>query len=111
MNYSESDIEQWKIKKMIKTLETARGSGTSMISLVIPPGDQISRVIKMLTNEMGDSNKENLMRQLKAELDEEIKDRRMIEIKQNIINGGTVTSGSSGTFKNNFQKNYEFYLV
>lgn len=32
-------------------------------------------------------NKENLMRQLKAELDEEIKDRRMIEYKQNVING------------------------
>ena len=27
------------------------------------------------------------MKQLKAELDEEIKDRRMIELKQNIING------------------------
>lgn len=34
-------------------------------------------------------NKENLMRQLKAELDEEIKDRRMIEYKQNVINGTT----------------------
>lgn len=37
-------------------------------------------------------NKENLMRQLKAELDEEIKDRRMIEYKQNVINGSNGVS-------------------
>ena len=38
---SESDmdanIEQWKIKKLIKNLSAARGAGTSMISLIIPP--------------------------------------------------------------------------
>ncbi len=28
-------------------------SGTSMVSLIIPPGDQISRVNKMLTDEAG----------------------------------------------------------
>lgn len=45
------------------------------------------------------NNKENLMKQLKAELDEEIKDRKMIEHKQNIINssstGSSVSSNSS----------------
>ena len=35
---------------------------------------------------INENNKENLMKQLKAELDEEIKDRRMIELKNNIIN-------------------------
>lgn len=86
----------WKIKKLIRSLETARGSasplppmavfacslshfrkhyfvmrwcsegrvrgtdlctnrrnGTSMISLIIPPKDQISRVSKMLSDEYG----------------------------------------------------------
>lgn len=46
-------VEQWKIKKLIKTLEAARGNGTSMISLIVPPKDQISRVAKMLGDELG----------------------------------------------------------
>ena len=46
-------VEQWKVKKLIQTLEAARGNGTSMISLIIPPKDQISRVSKMLGDEMG----------------------------------------------------------
>lgn len=46
-------VEQWKIKKLIKTLQEARGNGTSMISLIIPPKDQISRVGKMLGDELG----------------------------------------------------------
>jgi len=52
---SEQDqqIEIFKIKKLIKNLEAARGNGTSMISLIIPPGDQISRVNKMLSDEYG----------------------------------------------------------
>jgi len=52
---SETDqaVQQWKIKKLITTLQTARGQGTSMISLIVPPNDQISRVNKMLGIEMG----------------------------------------------------------
>lgn len=46
-------VEQWKIKKLITTLEAARGNGTSMISLIIPPKDQVSRVAKMLALEYG----------------------------------------------------------
>mmetsp|Transcript_19498 Transcript_19498/g.54255 ORF Transcript_19498/g.54255 Transcript_19498/m.54255 type:complete len:458 (+) Transcript_19498:203-1576(+) len=49
----ERSIEQWKIKKLIKNLEIARGNGTSMISLIIPPKDQVSRVNKMLGDEYG----------------------------------------------------------
>jgi len=48
-----SSIEQWKIKRLIKSLEAARGNGTSMISLIIPPKDQVSRVSKMLGDEYG----------------------------------------------------------
>ena len=49
----EEDIElkKWKTKKLLKILNEARGNGTSMISLVIPPGDQISRINKMLSEE------------------------------------------------------------
>ena len=32
---AEKNIEIWKVKKLIKSLEAARGNGTSMISLII----------------------------------------------------------------------------
>uniref|UniRef100_A0A7S4MAW8 Eukaryotic peptide chain release factor subunit 1 n=1 Tax=Odontella aurita TaxID=265563 RepID=A0A7S4MAW8_9STRA len=50
---TDKQIEMFKVKKLIKNLEAARGNGTSMISLIIPPGDQISRVNKMLSDEYG----------------------------------------------------------
>lgn len=50
---AEKNIEIWKVKKLIKGLEMARGNGTSMISLVIPPKDQISLMQKKLTDEYG----------------------------------------------------------
>ncbi|OQV25946.1 Eukaryotic peptide chain release factor subunit 1 [Hypsibius exemplaris] len=50
---SDRNVETWKIRKLIKSLEAARGNGTSMISLIIPPKDQISRVGKMLADEFG----------------------------------------------------------
>ncbi|XP_043289511.1 eukaryotic peptide chain release factor subunit 1 [Venturia canescens] len=50
---ADRNVEIWKIKKLIKSLEMARGNGTSMISLIIPPRDQISRVSKMLADEFG----------------------------------------------------------
>jgi peptide chain release factor subunit 1 len=49
----DKQIEMFKVKKLIKNLEAARGNGTSMISLIIPPGDKISRVNKMLSDEYG----------------------------------------------------------
>jgi len=45
-------IEMWKIKRLINKLETTKGNGTSMVSLVIPPKDDINRSGKMLTNEL-----------------------------------------------------------
>lgn len=50
---ADRNVEIWKIKKLIKSLEAARGNGTSMISLIIPPKDQIARVAKMLADEYG----------------------------------------------------------
>ncbi|KAJ3313443.1 translation termination factor eRF1 [Boothiomyces sp. JEL0838] len=49
----ENNVELWKVKKLIKNLEAARGNGTSMISLILPPKDQISRAVKMLADEYG----------------------------------------------------------
>lgn len=52
-NAADDQVELFKVKKLIKSLQAARGNGTSMISLIIPPKDQISRVSKMLADEMG----------------------------------------------------------
>ena len=72
-NEAEKNIEIWKVKKLIKRLEQARGNGTSMISLIIreshsirkrtlivtttltavitAPKDQVSRAARMLAEE------------------------------------------------------------
>ncbi|KZZ98225.1 eukaryotic peptide chain release factor subunit 1 [Ascosphaera apis ARSEF 7405] len=50
---AEKNIEIWKVKKLIKRLESARGNGTSMISLIIPPKSQIGQAAKMLAEEYG----------------------------------------------------------
>lgn len=50
---TDKSIEIWKVKKLIKGLDAARGNGTSMISLIMPPRDQVSRVAKMLGDEYG----------------------------------------------------------
>lgn len=47
------DIELWKIKKLLKTLKDARGAGTSMISIILPPKEMLSKISKMLTDELG----------------------------------------------------------
>ena len=49
----DSHVQMWKVKQLIRKLKAARGNGTSMISLIIPPRDQISRVQKMLGDEFG----------------------------------------------------------
>ena len=49
----ERHIEMWKAKKLIKSLQAARGAGTSMISLIMPPGTKIPLIQKMLTDEYG----------------------------------------------------------
>ena len=38
---------------MIKNLANARGNGTSMISLVMPPTEDLHKINQMLTNEFG----------------------------------------------------------
>lgn len=46
-------VEQWKVRKLIKRLSEARGNGTSMISLIIPPKGQIAQTNNMLMQEQG----------------------------------------------------------
>ncbi|KAI3631705.1 hypothetical protein MIR68_010178 [Amoeboaphelidium protococcarum] len=47
------NIQIWKIKKLMHHLDNSKGNGTSMVSMIIPPKDQLSRVQKMLLDEQG----------------------------------------------------------
>lgn len=47
------NVEMWKIRRLIKSLEAARGNGTSMISLIMAPKEQISKMSKLLGDEHG----------------------------------------------------------
>ena len=49
----DQNVELWKIRKLIKSLVACRGNGTSMISLLIPPKDQIAPVSKKIADELG----------------------------------------------------------
>lgn len=50
---ADKNIEIWKVKKLVRNLQDARGNGTSMISLIMPPRSQIPQYTKMLTDEYG----------------------------------------------------------
>merc|ERR1711977_493586 len=50
---ADQTIQIWKIKRLVKSLEQARGAGTSMISLILPPRSQISQATTMLSTEYG----------------------------------------------------------
>lgn len=48
-----NDLELYKLKKPIRHLESAQDDGTSMITITIPPGTQITKTTKMLTDKYG----------------------------------------------------------
>lgn len=47
------EIEVFKQKKLLRFLRDVRGNGTSMISIIIPPKEQLCRTVQMLTDEYG----------------------------------------------------------
>lgn len=47
------EIEVFKQKKLLKFLRDVRGNGTSMISIIVPPKEQLCRTVQMLTDEYG----------------------------------------------------------
>jgi peptide chain release factor subunit 1 len=52
--YSEEQhqqIEKLKIKRILDVIDSAEGKGTSMVSLYIPSGSQISRYTKKINEE------------------------------------------------------------
>jgi len=54
---SDEAIEQWKIRRLIKTMESYRGAScTSMISIVIPAKDDIGSVQRLLSDEIHEAS-------------------------------------------------------
>jgi len=53
MNNNDDDqaIEQWKIRRLVKTLDASRGNGTSAITLILAGKQDINLTNKMLTEE------------------------------------------------------------
>jgi peptide chain release factor subunit 1 len=51
--YEQQQLQAWKTKRLIQFLENARGEGTSMISLIVSPNTEVSKVSQMLTTEYG----------------------------------------------------------
>lgn len=52
------DILQFKVKRLIRYLDSAKGEGTSMISVIIPPGKKIADMQRQLVDQYG--NAENI---------------------------------------------------
>ncbi|KAJ2648014.1 translation termination factor eRF1 [Coemansia sp. RSA 1250] len=48
-----NDIDQWKLKRLIKSLGAAKGSGTSMITLLVSNKQQLSQPVSLLAEEYG----------------------------------------------------------
>ena len=38
---NEAAIEAWRTRRLVQKLDTAKGNGTSLISLIIPPKEQL----------------------------------------------------------------------
>ena len=53
MNQNDEKLILWKQKKILIGLQNARGNGTSMISLILPPKEQVSKAVQMLQEEYG----------------------------------------------------------
>jgi len=57
-NDEDNNIVQFKVKRLIRYLDSAKGEGTSMISVIIPPGKKIADMQRQLVDQYG--NAENI---------------------------------------------------
>eukprot|EP01112_Ceratiomyxa_fruticulosa_P004881 TRINITY_DN15444_c0_g1_i1.p1 TRINITY_DN15444_c0_g1~~TRINITY_DN15444_c0_g1_i1.p1 ORF type:complete len:206 (-),score=35.85 TRINITY_DN15444_c0_g1_i1:118-735(-) len=66
-------LEQWKAKRMLKEIEEYNGVATSLISFLIPPKTQLSKITQLLSQEYGTASgiksrvtRQNVMEALKS---------------------------------------------
>ncbi len=53
MQNEDTVIEQWKLRRTIQYLSSLRGRGTSLVTMIVPAQSQLSRTMKLLTDEYG----------------------------------------------------------
>lgn len=82
--------EQIKIKRLIKRLNDYEGSGTSMISLLIPSGDKLAIINSLLTTEYGSaSNIKNRVNRQSVE-DAIVSVQQRLKLYNKIPNNGLI---------------------
>jgi peptide chain release factor subunit 1 len=89
-NEEEENLGIWKIKKIYKKLSSVKGNGTSMISLIIPPGDQLSRVQKMLSDEYGTASNIKSRTNRLSVLSAIVSTQNRLKLYQNIPKNGLI---------------------
>jgi len=49
----EEEVELWKTKRLLQSLRDASGNGTSMVSIILKPGESLVKMNQKLTQEFG----------------------------------------------------------
>jgi len=103
-------VEQWKVKKLIKKLREAKGNGTSMISLIIPPKTQVAAIGKLLQEEQGTAtNIKSRVNRLSV-LSAIASARERLKLYNKIPNNGLVVYCGTVITEEGKEKNYHFIL-
>jgi peptide chain release factor subunit 1 len=101
-NDENDEIEIWKIKKLLQKLKSARGNGTSMISLIIPPGDQVGKIMKMLSEEYSTASNIKSRNNRLSVLSAIISTQQRLKLYQKIPRNGLILY--CGTILDDFNK-------
>ena len=82
-------LEQFKLRRLIKKLESINGDGTSLITLVIPAKKRVSDFSQMLTEEIGkaDNIKDRVNRQSVQMALTSVKEKLRNYLNKNLQNG------------------------
>ena len=108
----EKNIELWKVKRLIQSLEKARGNGTSLISLIIPPKEQLPLINRMITEEYGKAAniKSRVVRQAVLSALTSVKERLKLYNNRVPTNGLIVYCGEVMNDEGVCEKKYTFDL-
>ena len=108
----EKNIELWKVKRLIQSLEKARGNGTSLISLIIPPKEQLPLINRMITEEYGKAAniKSRVVRQAVQSALTSVKERLKLYNNRVPTNGLIVYCGEVINDEGITEKKYTFDL-
>lgn len=89
-------LEQFKLRRLIKKLESISGNGTSLITLVIPSKKRVSDYSQMITDEIGkaDQIKDRVNRQSVQMALTSVKEKLRNFMNKTLVNGLVVFCGN-----------------